>query len=160
MDGVVKRSDSFDATFAFFEEPENLFLVENKDNKFVFVYVKDFVIHERDCISGESGLSYDLDLLSNAVYPKDTPMEVHLFFDSRIQCKKQARYIFDDSQAFDEFKSNYISPSLVRRKQELSKRRKKLDCLKCGYSHNFSEKETCSNKCPRCSSVFTYFTVQ
>ncbi|XP_074604395.1 uncharacterized protein LOC141857754 [Brevipalpus obovatus] len=148
-----------DPKFDVLEEPENLFLVENKDHKLVFLYIKDDIIHERDCLSGEIGFCYDLSVISNITIAKDNPLAIIMCFDSRVQSKKLARYVFENKQALDDFKSNYCTPSLNRRKKKLSNQQKKFSCLKCGYSRILGDKEPCnSNECPKCSSVFTYLS--
>ncbi|XP_015781982.1 uncharacterized protein LOC107359904 isoform X1 [Tetranychus urticae] len=142
------------------ENSEDMFLVENKESKTVFLFVKDNIIHEKDCVTGDVKVDHDLGVISNAIFPEagSKSLEMKLFFDSRVQSKKEARYTFEDQESFDSFKKRFIQPSLTQRAKTLLQGRRRFECLKCGFSEVAGQMHEKDNSCPQCSSVFTFFT--
>jgi len=141
---------------------ESMFLVETKEKKSVFLFIKDDIIYEKDCFTGDVRTSHDLNILSNAEFFDDISLTLKLFFDSRVKNKKEVIYTFEDEQSFNNFKKKYISPSIVKRNFQLSLKSEPafrlMQCLKCNFKQ-VSENDQ-SKVCPQCGSQYTFISNQ
>ncbi|XP_053211263.1 uncharacterized protein LOC128394914 [Panonychus citri] len=142
------------------ENPDDMYLVENKEGKTVFLFVKDNIIHEKDSVTGDVWINHDLGVITNAIFPDNgsKSLEIKLSFDSRVQSKKEARYSFENQSSFKLFKEQFVQPAINRRAKQLSQGKRKFECLKCGFSEIASQSHEKNNSCPQCSSIFTFFT--
>ncbi|RWS31903.1 serine/threonine-protein kinase 11-interacting protein-like isoform X1 [Leptotrombidium deliense] len=135
------------------DNDDNMFLVERKygdtDSATVFLFVKNGIITEKNCLTGKNLNNFDLSVITSAEYTNDDNLTLKMNFDSRILAKQEVMYTFENEDVLKEFKQTYLLPCILKRKEELFLKQKFYECLKCGLN---KLSENILQKCPKCGS--------
>jgi DNA-directed RNA polymerase subunit RPC12/RpoP len=132
------------------ENDMNIILVEcpeTKETIFVYVREEDGIIFEKDCVTGKVLRTYDLKVLTSVEIINNSMLR--LSFDSRVDSKRERKYLFDSIDSCHSFNDNFIIPWLSHGKRQSFSEEILYECLKCGLN---KMSQILINSCPKCGS--------